>query len=83
MDDLVLAIKSLRPESEFAYSDQDYSSIEWIVLDGEPPTQKEIDDALKKVKADKIKEAKEKEAKRKEILDRLGLTADEAQLLLG
>lgn len=83
MDDLVLAIRSLRPESEFSYTNNDYSTIKWDVLDGEPPTEKEINDALKKVKADKIKEAKEKELKRKEILDRLGLTADEAQLLLG
>ena len=83
MDDLVLAIRSLRPESEFSYTDHDYSTIKWDVLDGEPPTQKEIDEALKKVKADKIKAAKEKEIKRQEILDRLGITADEAAILLG
>jgi hypothetical protein len=83
MDDLVLAIRSLHPEAEFSYTNQDYSTIKWDILDGEPPTQKEIDEAIKKVKADKIKEAKEKATAKAAILDRIGLTADELKTILG
>ena len=82
MDDLVLAIRSLHPEAEFSYTNQDYSTVKWDILDGEPPTQKEIDEALKKVKADKIKEAKEKEDAKSALFEKLGITKDEARLLL-
>jgi hypothetical protein len=82
MDDLVLAIRSLRPESEFSYTDQDYSTVKWDILDGEPPTQKEIDEALKKVKANKIKEAEDKATAKAALLKKLGITEAEAELLL-
>jgi acyl-CoA reductase-like NAD-dependent aldehyde dehydrogenase len=81
-DYLVKAIRKLKPNSEFSYSNDDYSTIKWDVLDGEAPTQKEIDDAIKKVKADELAEAQVKATERQAILDRLGITAEEAQLLL-
>jgi hypothetical protein len=81
-DYLTKAIRKLKPNAEFSYSDYDYSTIEWIVLDGEAPTQKEIDAAIKEVKADEIADAQAKATKRQAILDRLGITAEEAQLLL-
>ena len=76
------AIKLLKPEAEFSYTDNDYSTINWIVLDGDAPTQKEIDAAIKEVKANELAEAQAKAAQRQAILDRLGITAEEAQLLL-
>ena len=80
---LVMAIRKLRPNSEFVITDNDYSTIKWDVLDGDAPTQKEIDAAIKQVKADEIAEAEAKAAQRQAILDRLGLTADEVKLLFG
>ena len=80
---LSLAIKKLRPTAEFSFQDADYSTIKWDVLEGEAPTQKEIDAAIKQVKADEKNEIETKAAQRQAILDRLGLTADEAKLLLG
>ena len=77
------AIKKLKPTAEFSFQDEDYSTIKWNVLDGEAPTQKEIDAAIKEVKANEIAEAKTKEAQRQAILDRIGLTADELHLILG
>jgi hypothetical protein len=80
---LTKAIQKLKPNSEFTYSDGDYSTITWIVLDGEAPTQTEIDEAIEQVKADEITEAAAKETARQALLTRLGITAEEAQLLLG
>jgi hypothetical protein len=83
MSDLVKAIRKLKPTAEFSFQEDDYSTIKWDVLDGDAPTQTEIDDAIKAVKAEEKVAAKTKEAKKQEILDRLGLTADEVKLLLG
>jgi hypothetical protein len=47
MSDLVKAIKLLNPTAEFSFTDDDYSTINWIVLEGKAPTQKQIDDALR------------------------------------
>jgi ribosomal protein S4 len=80
---LHIAIRKLRPNSEFVISDNDYSTINWIKLEGEAPTQKEVDAAIKEVKADEVSEIKAKEIQRQAILDRLGLTADELQTILG
>jgi hypothetical protein len=83
MDYLVKAIKLLKPTAQFSFTDDDYSTIKWDVLDGDAPTQKEIDVAIKEVKADEIAKAKAKETAKAAILDRIGLTADELQTILG
>jgi len=80
---LVKAIRKLKPNSEFSYSDDDYSTIKWDVLEGDAPTQAQIDDAIEQVKADEITEATTKAAQKAALLDRLGITEDEAKLLLG
>jgi hypothetical protein len=83
MSYLVKAIYKLKPTAEFSFTDEDYSTIQWDVLDGEAPTQKDIDAAVKEIKADEKAEMKTKEIQRQAILDRIGLTADEAKLILG
>ena len=77
------AIKKLKPTAEFSFTDDDYSTIKWDVLEGDAPTQSEIDVAIKAVKADEKVAAKTKEATKQAILDRIGLTADELQTILG
>jgi hypothetical protein len=81
-DYLSKAIHKLKPNSEFIYTDRDYSTINWINLEGDAPTQAEIDEAIEQVKADEIAEGKAKAAQKAAILERLGITADEAKLLL-
>jgi hypothetical protein len=81
-DYLAEAIIKLRPNSEFTYSDRNYSTINWIVLKGEAPTQAEINAAIEQIKADEITEAETKAQAKAELLERLGITADEAKLLL-
>jgi len=83
MSNLVKAIRKLKPNSEFKFENDDYSTIEWIVLDGDAPTQKEIDSALKQVVKDEKAEIEQKEIQRQTILDRIGLTADELKTILG
>lgn len=83
MDYLTKAIQSLKPTAEFSFTDDDYSTIKWDVLDGDAPTKKQIDDEIKRLKASEITQAAAKAAQRQTIADRLGLTADELQVLLG
>ena len=80
---LVTAIQKLKPNAEFSFTDNDYSTINWIVLDGDAPTQAEIDAAIEKVKSDEIAEAEAKAAQRAALLSRLGITEEEARILLG
>ena len=79
---LNLAIQKLKPNSEYAFKNYDYSTIEWFVLDGDAPTNAQIDAAIEQIKADEITEAATKATQRQAILDRLGLTSEEANLLL-
>ena len=83
MDYLDQAILKLKPNSEFTYSNRDYSTIQWHVLDGQPPTQSEIDKAILEIKATEISQATAKANAKAALLERLGITADEAALLLG
>jgi hypothetical protein len=83
MDYLSIAIQNLKPNSEFTYQENDYSTVNWIVLDGNAPTQKQIDDEIKKIKAAEIVDLKAKQTAKAAILDRIGLTADELKMILG
>jgi hypothetical protein len=83
-DYLTQAIKKLKPNAEFSYTDDDYSTINWIVLDGEAPTQKEIDAAIKEVKADEIAEDQARAAAKATAegkLAALGLTVNDLRAL--
>ena len=78
MDYLVQAIKNLHPEAEFSFTDGDYSTIKWDVLEGSAPTSKQIDDEIKRIKDAEANKISQKAA----LLERLGITSDEAALLL-
>jgi len=82
MSDLAKAIRLLKPNSEFSYQNDDYSTIKWNVLEGNAPTQAEIDAAIEQVKANEIAADAKAEADKAALLAKLGITADEAKLLL-
>jgi hypothetical protein len=82
MADLAKAIRKLKPTAEFSFTNEDYSTIKWDVLDGDAPTKKEIDAAIKQIASDELTEAATKAATKSALLDRLGITEDEAKLLL-
>jgi hypothetical protein len=78
------AIYKLKPTAQFSYTNEDYSTIKWDVLEGEAPTQAEIDAALEQVKADKVIEIQaraEAKAAAEAKLAALGLTADDLRAL--
>jgi hypothetical protein len=81
-DYLCDAIWLLKPNAEFSFTNNDYSTIKWNVLEGEAPTQAEIDAAIEQVKADEVAEAEARATQRAALFDRLGITEDEAKLLL-
>ena len=83
-DYLFLAIRSLKPSSQFTYKEQDYSSIKWDVLEGEAPTQAEIDAAIEQVKIDEAQAEAAKAAKKAAAeakLEALGLTPEDLKAL--
>jgi hypothetical protein len=83
MNYLAKAIHKLKPTAEFSFTEDDYSTIKWDILEGIAPTQAEINSAIEQVKADEITEATTKAAQKAALLTKLGITAEEAQLLLG
>lgn len=83
MDYLTEAIFSLRPSSEFSFINEDYSTIYWDVLEGTAPTQSEIDAEIVKIKAQEQADKAAKAADKAALLEKLGITEDEAKLLLG
>lgn len=79
MNQMVQAIKNLHPEAEFSFTDNDYSTIKWDVLEGSAPTAKEIADEIQRIKDVETSKVKAKA----DLLAKLGITEDEAKLLLG
>lgn len=81
---LTKAIKKLKPTAEFSFTDNDYSTVKWDVLEGDAPTQAEIDAAIEQVKADEAQAQLDKAAKKTAAevkLAALGLTADDLKAL--
>jgi hypothetical protein len=79
---LSAAIQSLRPNSEFSYINDDYLTIKWDVLEGEAPTLEEIESEIARIKALDIKIEKDNVKAKAALLTKLGITAEEAALLL-
>ena len=82
MNYLLQAIRKLKPNSEFSFTDDDYSTVKWDVLDGKAPTQSEIEAAIEEVKADELASAAKAIADKATLLAKLGITQEEASLLL-
>jgi hypothetical protein len=79
---IIKAIFKLKPNAEFSFTNNDYSTVKWDVLDGDPPTQAEIDAAIIQIKADEIAAKAKAATDKAALLTKLGITADEAKLLL-
>ena len=81
-DYLVKAIQSLRPDSAFVIMNDDYSTIVWNTLKGKAPTSAEIDAEIERLKTKEIADQSSQQIAKTALLERLGITADEARLLL-
>jgi hypothetical protein len=80
---LVAAIKSLRPTAEFSFKDDDYSTIKWDILEGDAPSELEINAEIAKLKANDENAVAAKAQAKAAIAERLGLTETELAILLG
>jgi hypothetical protein len=77
------AISFLIPNSEFRIVEDDLTTLEFFSpKDQKHPTQSEIDAALEQIKADRLIETEAKTTEKAALLEKLGITADEAALLL-
>jgi hypothetical protein len=82
MIDYTLILTRKYKGQEWILNGDDYSGLTWL-SDTAKPTKATLDNLWPTVQAEIAAEAEAKEAQRQALLDRLGLTADEARLLLG
>jgi hypothetical protein len=82
MIDYTLILKTHFNGSEWTLNGNDYAGLTWL-SDTSKPTKKELDDLWQTTLAAVEQKKAEAVAARQAILDRLGITADEAKLLLG
>jgi hypothetical protein len=81
--ELVDAIKYINPDAEFSIVDGDLDTIVWDKPKTGYPTKDEILAAVEPAKAQIETDKATKESAKQALLDRLGITAEEATLLLG
>jgi hypothetical protein len=82
MNYLARAIHNLCPGSEFIFKEQDYSTVNWVKLEGTAPTLSAINAEIERIKNEDAQTAADNAAAKAALLTRLGITADEARLLL-
>lgn len=76
------AILTKKYNAEWVLNGNDYSGLTWL-SESNKPTKKELDDLWSEVQTEIANEIADKATKKAALLDRLGITADEAKLLLG
>lgn len=75
------ALHSLRPGAEWSMNGDDIEGIIWHTPGVEPLTRAEVDAEIARLERAAVDEAAEKAAARAALLERLGITEDEAALL--
>jgi hypothetical protein len=76
-------INFLCPDVEFALNGDDFDSVLWVNLDKAPITKKQYQDGFAQYDAWKSEQDAAKAAQRQALLTRLGITEEEARILLG
>lgn len=82
---LVSAIQNLKPGSEFKLENDDYSTIEWIVIEGNAPTKSQVNAEVARLENEAATTEAAKVTAKQSAMDKLtalGLTADEVAALL-
>jgi len=82
MNRLSDAIHFIRPEAIWVIRGTNYADLEWLDEVQTKPTESELTDALKKVEANETAKLIAQLQAKNQLLNRLGITADEAKLLL-
>jgi hypothetical protein len=76
------AISALTNHAEWTWTGDDYSDINWVKIDSKIPTKAEIENKIKAMEIDAINNANARAESKTLLLQRLGITAEEAALLL-
>jgi hypothetical protein len=76
------AIFHIAPDAEFSFTETDLDSLKWYSKDIEKPSVEAILAAVPLAKTKFEAAQKELQAEKQALLERLGITAEEAQLLL-
>jgi hypothetical protein len=82
MIDYIAILSRRYADKEWTLNGNEYTGLTWI-SDSAKPSKKTLDDLWADVQAEIATEAATKAAARQAVLDRLGLSAAEVQLLLG
>jgi hypothetical protein len=82
MIDYALILARRYEGKEWTLNGDEYTSLTWL-SEGEKPTKATLDGLWASVQQEIADEAAAKASAREALLTRLGITADEAQLLLG
>jgi hypothetical protein len=82
MTNYVAVLQANYAGTEWSISDNDYDTLQWF-SDTPKPTQAELDAAWTDVQQQIADEAEAKQVAREALLTKLGITEQEAQLLLG
>lgn len=75
------ALTNLVPDAEWTLSGDDYSNLNWL-SDGTPPTIEEIEAEIKLLPTKELAAKQNVETAKSSLLEKLGITAEEARLLL-
>jgi len=73
-------LRNLRPNGGWVITDSDFESIQWV--DCEPITKAEFDAEFEIVEQKFMEKIQEKAIEKAALLSKLGITEDEAKLLL-
>ena len=79
--EIVKALNSLKPNSEWKLIDGDYENLIWLST-GKAPTLAQIEAEIAALPAKEAADQATKETEKAALLAKLGITADEAALLL-
>jgi hypothetical protein len=79
---ILKAIHKLRPNAEVIIYDNDYSTAVWHKIEGEPPTEAEVNSAMQQIEIEETQIKAEAAVAKAALLNKLGITEEEAKLLL-
>ena len=79
--DIVKALESLMPATQWTLSGDDYADLVWL-SDGNPPTLAAISAEISAMPAKEKAKADKAAADKSALLAKLGISSDEAKLLL-
>ena len=80
-EQIIKALNSLAPQAQWTLTGDDYSELNWL-SDGIPPSLDEIEAEIKLLPSKELAAKENKENAKSALLEKLGITAEEARLLL-